>query len=337
VKTFSILGLALAMIGSAPHAQKVGWSTGYYAAWAQGWNPPAYIVWKGYTHMIQFSITPRIDGTVDPGGMGLTDSKCKAFVEEAHKHGVKALICVGGEGSGNEFAGATATSSKRATLIKGIIAFMKKYGYDGVDMDWQELHLRNAQYLALHKELRAELDKIAPRPLLTVAVADYLAEPCASIVPYVDQMNAMAYWTPADSLDAFLKPLLDKGIPASKLGIGMGFDYQEDPDPEVDCDTAAVRKKCMYAIGNKFGGVMVWAIEKDAQKNAGHTPITETLSRYVDAAAAIRPLAPKPSARGKAFASESGAFDLRGVLVNPQRMGAGLYLAPLAYPALLIK
>lgn len=321
----AVLAASFLIAAGAAGAQKVGWSTGYYAAWAQGRCPPDKIVWKSYTHMIQFSITPKPDGTVDPGGMGLTDAKCRAFVEEAHRHNVKALICVGGAWTGSEFADATSTSTRRATLIKGIIGFMQKYRYDGVDMDWQELKGKYDQYRALHQELRAALDKLAPRPLLTVAVADYFAEPAASIASLADQMNMMSYWSAVDSMDAFANPLLAKGIPYSKLGVGIGFDYQEDP-PEVDCDSASVKMKCRYAIRSKFGGVMVWAIEKDAERHQGETPSTETLSAFVDASAAIFPVAHLRS-RGAAFGAQ-GAFDLRGALVNPHRLAPGLYVAP---------
>jgi hypothetical protein len=271
LKKVGILLLAILGASTATWSQvaqgTVGWSTGYYAGWAQGNYAPSKIYWKAYTHMCHFSITPDGGSGAVKMDMGLSDQSCKNFVAEAKKNHVKTLICVGGAGTGKNFQAASANTDTRAAFIKNIIAFMLKYGYDGVDMDWEEIDGKEASYQALHKELRIELDKISPRPLLTVAMASYIANACGPIHSVFDQMNNMSYWTPANKLanDAF-SPLINKGVPKLKMGVGIGFDYEEGNNPEIDCSPEAVKSKCDWTIANGYGGVMVWAIEKDLKK-----------------------------------------------------------------------
>lgn len=271
---------AMGALATAQETRKVGWSTGYYAAWATNNYPVTSIHWKAYTHMCHFSVTPRGDGTVNEGGMGLNDSRFRAFVAEAKKNNVKSIICVGGAGTGTQFQQASATPELRAKFIANLIAFQQKYQYDGIDMDWEEIGGKEAQYQALHKELRLALDKLTPRPLLTVAMANYIVNACAPVHQYMDQMNNMCYWTKAANLTADFKRLVDAGIPKSKMGVGIGWDYEEG-NPEVDCDPVSTKNKILYALDQGYGGVMVWAIEKDKKRNGATEPSNDTLSHYV--------------------------------------------------------
>jgi GH18 family chitinase len=283
VKKLNILALAViaaSTLASAQSDKKVGWSTGYYYSWAIGKYPPSKIQWKGYTHMCQFSVTPNGDGSVNVGGMGLNSQNFTDFVTEAHKNKVKAIICVGGAGTGGQFQSATANATVRAKFINGLLAFIKQYNYDGIDMDWEEIGGKETQYIALHKEMREAMDKLTPKPLFTVAMAGYISKACGPIYPYMDQMNNMCYWTKAANLTNDFKPLIDAGIPKSKMGVGIGWDYTEG-NPEVDCDPVSTKNKIMYAIDNQYGGVMVWGIEKDADRNGGKWPSTDTLIHYV--------------------------------------------------------
>lgn len=282
IRTLALAGFAAAAtLAHGQEQKRVGWSTGYYAGWAQGGYPVTKINWKSYTHMCHFSATPNNQGVVSLS-MGITDARAREFVAEAKKHNVKSILCVGGAGTGGNFQASSANATIRATFIKNIIALMQKYGYDGVDMDWEEIGGKNAEYQALHKELRVELDKITPRPLLTVAMANYIANACGPIHSVFDQMNNMCYWTHASGLNADFKPLLDKGIPKAKMGVGIGFDYEEGR-PEVDCNPESVKQKCDYAIANGYGGVMVWAIEKDAKRWGAGEPSHAALYPYVPA------------------------------------------------------
>jgi chitinase len=276
----------------AEQKEKVGWVTGYWTGWAR--ITPKEVVWKAYTHMCIFSATPGAGGACNLA-MGWNDSRVKAAVAEGHKNHVKMILCVGGAGTGKNFVTATADATIRATFIKNIIALMKNYEFDGVDMDWEEIGGKQDQYVAVHKELRAELDKITPRPLLTVAIANWMFnKQMAAIHPYMDQMNNMSYWTKVvnngvvdeAAIAKDMQGLVDKGLPKAKLGVGIGLDYEEG-HAEVDCDPAACTAKCRFAIAKGYGGVMVWAFDKDLKKNSGKQPCH-------DALAAFTPIAPKP-------------------------------------------
>ncbi len=264
---------------------KVGWVTAYWAGWAR--ISPRDVPWKTYTHLCIFSATPDTRGGCKLA-MGWNDRRVRAAVAEGHRNGVKVLLCVGGGGEGRNFVACTANAAVQAALIKNIIALMKQYSFDGIDMDWEELQGKNAEYVALHKELRAELDKIAPRPLLTAAIANWMFNrTTAQIHAYTDQLNNMSYWTRAvksgavDSTDIAkdMQGLVDKGVPKAKLGVGIGLDYEERR-AEVDCDPKACAAKCRFAIDKGYGGVMIWAIEKDAKKFAGKHPCHEAISAF---------------------------------------------------------
>lgn len=277
-----VLLLSTSTVGAE---QKVGWVTAYWAGWAR--MSPKDVAWKSYTHLCIFSATPDARGGCKLG-MGWTDSRVKAAIAEAHRNNVKVLLCVGGAGTGRDFAKSTAGAAVRASFIKNIISLLKEYGFDGADMDWEELQGKNAEYVALHKELRAELDKITPRPLLTAAIANWMFNrTTAQIHPYMDQLNNMSYWTRAvkkgtvDVTDIAkdMQGLVEKGVPMAKLGVGIGLDYEEH-HAEVDCDPQACSAKCRFAIDKGYGGVMIWAIDKDAKKSGGKQPCHEAISAF---------------------------------------------------------
>jgi chitinase len=265
--------------------QKAGWVTAYWAGWNK--TAPTEIQWKTYTHLCIFSATPDARGGCNLA-MGWNAARVTAAVAEGHRHNVKMLLCVGGGGEGRGFVASTKDAAVRSTFIKNIISLMRKYGFDGVDMDWEELNGKNAEYVALHKELRAALDKITPRPLLTAAIANWMFNrTTAEIHPYMDQLNNMSYWTriikkgAVDEADIAkdMQGLVDKGVPKAKLGVGIGLDYEERR-AEVDCDPKACEAKCRFAIAQRYGGVMIWAMEKDARKFQGKQPCHEAVSAF---------------------------------------------------------
>jgi hypothetical protein len=102
----------------------------------------------------------------------------------------------------------------------------------------------------------------------------------------------MSYWTriiqngavDEKAIAKDMQGLVDKGVPKAKLGVGMGFDYEEGSPAgshaEVDCDPQACAAKCRFAIASGYGGVMIWAIDKDAKKNGGKQPCHDAVSAF---------------------------------------------------------
>lgn len=329
----SIAILVFCSFSFAQHA-KVGWSLGYYPGWQQAANPPASINWASVTHIVHFTLFPNNDGTLDTAYCHINDGFCKALVPEAHKHGVKCLIALGGAEVGTRFPTA-ASNANRGKLISNTIAFMTKYGYDGIDIDWEE-SFDNTLILALYKEMRDSLDKITPKPLLTAPVAAYYINNCYFVYPYVSQMNTMDYSVNAAGYPAQLKPFTDKGVPKTKLGLGIGIGGSMAVG-----DSNAGKAIADFAINNGYGGIMEWTISTASLNTqvlkalVPYVPVPETYARYGGKAASgreplllvrqsacganeIRYAAPYPGAP-----IDFSLFDARGVLVKKLAPGTG--------------
>jgi chitinase len=225
MKKPSILFLAVLVAATSAFAQRkyVGWSTGYYTNWTNTKTYPfTKINWKIYTHVVYFSASPNGNGGALSNGV--SDADAKSFTTLSHQNNTKALICVGGAGSGKNYATAT-TDANRAAFIQNMVALMQKDGFDGIDIDWEENFnaTNNTQYLALFKELRAALDKITPKPLLTCATADYFSNTTAPAAMYMDQVNNMSYWTLVSGMASNMNQFTSKGVPKNKQGVGYGY------------------------------------------------------------------------------------------------------------------
>ncbi|MDB5051876.1 MAG: chiB1 [Fibrobacteres bacterium] len=265
------MALAAALsVPAAAQVQKVGWSLGYYCGWDQAGFPPDQVDWKAFTHVSHFTVFPADDGSLDLH-LGLTDANCKAAVAEAHKNGVKIVFSIGGAGVAGHFKNATAPDIL-PKFVKNLLDFMRNYGYDGIDTDWEE-DFDDAKMVAFHKMLRDSLNKITPRPLLTLAGAGYFAANCAIVHSYVDQFNLMSYGTSASGMPNQMNQLTSKGVPKTKLGVGIGIGTSGGM---VDADSNLAKAKVQFAITNGYGGIMQWAVRGTAR----HVEVFKMLEQY---------------------------------------------------------
>ena len=249
VKVALALGAILVFAGAGLRAQKSIWATAYYAGWMQGYLTPQNIDYSAMTHIIHFALVPRSDGTIDDVVNGVTASAAGAIVTPAHAAGRKVIISVGGWGTGDLFLGAT-NSTNRPVFISNLVNLMKSRGYDGIDVDWEPLNPSDAaQFTAFITELRAALDLLAPRPLLTAAAA-WQPTIIAGVSDKFDQINIMTYdlsgawqgWVTwhnspiydgglhfpgfsrlVPSTNAMVDDFVSAGVPVGKLGIGIDF------------------------------------------------------------------------------------------------------------------
>jgi len=303
----------------------VGWSTGYHTTW--GGQSPANIYFKAYTHVCYFSGSINIPSTANS----------KTFTSACHANNTKAILSIGGWGTANAFENATNTAEKRANFIANIVNGLKNGGYDGVDIDWEEEgNGISNNYTLLVKELRAALDAITPRPLLTIATAQNQVNSAVSVKDYVDQMNLMSYWTLVGGMQSYVNSFTSRGIPKSLLGIGWGYDTDGEVDVNNPNDIGA---KCLFAIDGGYGGVMIWEIARACSK------CQDTNAYYVNKSiTSVRPMfiANKESAHifsvqsgniirytlSSAEFVEAGLFTLKGVLVKTliyQKQQPGTY------------
>lgn len=221
----------LAMAATTLHGGE--WMTGYYYGnWGQ---PVGSVPYSKYSHLIYAFMAPNADGTLDPSSAYLED--LPAFVANAHAAGTKALIGLGDGG----WRGAT-SSNTRAAFVANIEDFVDQFNLDGVDLDWEQ-SIDDSQYAALIQDLRAAL---GPDKVLSIAAyGGNNNSPLATVVlagpDQVNQINLMNYdmdiyenlsWfntaihsgpNGERSIEAAVNEFVGKGIPISKVGIGIPF------------------------------------------------------------------------------------------------------------------
>jgi chitinase len=219
------------------------WSMGYYASWQPTQLPVSEIEWSGLTHAAMSFYEPQSDGTLTL--LGGDPKLASDFITAAHANGVIAIASIGGADSGPAFQTATGKDVVDA-FTKSLVDLMDVTGYDGIDIDWEPLTTADqAPAIDLAFRIRAARDEI-----LTITVGyqnvnspDDLSGYPALAAPF-DQMNIMSYgmagawqgwksWhssalhqmdsaTPT-SVDSSVALYMKAGVPASKLGVGIGF------------------------------------------------------------------------------------------------------------------
>ncbi|HEM6628089.1 TPA: glycoside hydrolase family 18 protein [Citrobacter farmeri] len=181
---------------------------------------------------------------------------------------LKVLLSVGGWGA-RGFSGAAATPETRAVFIQSAMEIMRKYGLDGIDLDW-EYPVNGAwglvasqpadreNFTLLLKELR---QAVGSHKLVTIAVGANAESPKSwvdvkAIAPLLDYINLMTYdmaygtqyfnanlydskgWPTvavADrySVDVVVNNYLAAGLKPQQMNLGIGF-YGRVPKRSVE-------------------------------------------------------------------------------------------------------
>lgn len=221
--------------------------TAYYPAYATN-LPPSEIDFSAMTQVIHFSLFPNGDGNLLYNQ--LSYNNITDLVTRAHSAQVKALICIGGEGS--YFPNATAPGTVNF-FISNLTNFMATNNYDGIDVDWEPLGDSNADvYTNFIIGLRTALNQFNPPRLLTTAIPPSADPTLVAVVKNsFDQINLMTYdlsgpysgWVtwfnspiysggytfPSNaselvpSVDGMVTNYEAAGIPTNKIGIGITF------------------------------------------------------------------------------------------------------------------
>lgn len=225
------------------------WVSGYYVGYQRGLYPESSVDFSLMTHLIVGRIIPQADGSVLTH-FDIDNTSGPAMARDlstrAHAAGRKAILMLGGAGEHAGFVGA-ASSTNRARFVANLVRIMDELGYDGIDVDWEPIETADrAPLLQLLKDLRAA----RPGMLLTIPVgwtnANFTQVDSwyAQVAAEVQQMNLMTYdmagpwggwssWhssavtghggTYPSSVESSIAQYLAVGIPASKLGVGIGF------------------------------------------------------------------------------------------------------------------
>jgi chitinase len=225
------------------------WVSGYYVGYLD--YPVSEIDFSGITHLMIGAILPKSNATLEVSLYTANGSAlAREAVQAAHANGKKAIAFIGGENTGPEWLAAS-RGSNRAKFVSNLKKLMTDYGFDGLDLDWEPVLPTDKPYvLALVKNLR----KALPTAILTFPAGGILNANFpedlsfyGQLAPYLDQLNLMTYGMAASwegwqswhssplyqypgpssptptSVDYTLKAYRAVGIPASKLGIGIGF------------------------------------------------------------------------------------------------------------------
>ena len=111
---------------------------GYYASWAaySGYTPAS--IPEQVTHVTyafaNIGADLKIamgDPTIDPANF----EKLKTLKQQ--RPDLKTLISIGGWSWSDKFSDAALTDASRTAFADSVVAFVKQYGFDGVDIDWE--------------------------------------------------------------------------------------------------------------------------------------------------------------------------------------------------------
>ncbi|KAA1089431.1 hypothetical protein PGT21_018009 [Puccinia graminis f. sp. tritici] len=122
--------------------EAIGWAdrgkqvvSGYYPSYNAHIQPPSKIPWSHYTH-IDYFVAPVQN---DPGNpLKIEDEKnLKETVELAQAHNVSISLCIGGWTGSKFFSNLVKTDESRQKFASSLVQIIKKYKFDGVDLDWE--------------------------------------------------------------------------------------------------------------------------------------------------------------------------------------------------------
>lgn len=182
--------------------------------------------------------SPALDGRSD---VMVSDAQLRALVASAHAAGTKVIASLGGAvipPCGGDWAKLLEPQS-RARLVKNLVAMVERYDLDGIDVDLEGELMAGidaaGNYTPFVRDLAAALH--ARSKILTAATGSYAGGmvPDSSLA-YFDLIGIMAYdavgptWgppggehSPYTQAEADLRLWIGKGVPASKLALGMPF------------------------------------------------------------------------------------------------------------------
>lgn len=245
---------------------------------------------------VTFDVDPHLAGRLD----GYDDGDLADDIAAKHADGKKVILSIGGA-NGRLTVDNPATASNFATSVNALI---RRYGFDGVDIDLE--HGINPTYLsrALHKLIRPAgglVITLAPSPYDMLPGHPYY-QLASNISDILTMVNTQYYGSGlmtgfdgsryADGSEDFVTALaygqLANGIPANKLGIGVpaagSSDYLSPStvDGEVDCliTGSGCGSFTPQQPSQDVRGAMIWSINADA--SSGY-PFANTVGRHLHA------------------------------------------------------
>ena len=248
------------------------------------------IPWKKVTRVYIGFATVQDGVLTDIPAGGSAEDSAQREVNEAKIRNVIALCRQGnpdaeifitsnfGEGMDDQYLQAAQDPRKFADSV---VAYMKEYGLDGYDMDWESRQIDDyaPQLTSLlstcHATFAAAGNNPHGRPFgltHTVWPGVESAQTVAGLKDSVDQINIMSYG-PGDTYDlaSYADAYYQAGFPYGKIigGVESESGYPESGGPDTQ---ASVDAKCAYVKANDLAGLFEWRMDNDMR--ADNSPPT---------------------------------------------------------------
>jgi chitinase len=214
-------------------------------------GPPRDIDFRLYTHICHAFLVADGEGNLEKR----KTVPSRELTADAHKAGVKVLLSLGGWGWDRQFAAIVSHPEAEERYIKGVLATVDGFDYDGIDIDWEypDTEAEVAGFARLARRFRKELDAIGARKgrpmVLTMAASanpgtlKWLGKEL--LLETMDWINEMTYdftgeWSgyaghhsplyasskqpggSSRSTERTMKYLLEeRGMPADRLAVGI--------------------------------------------------------------------------------------------------------------------
>lgn len=213
------------------------------------YRPPMQLNFKLYTHLCHAFVVADENGAIRPN----RSCPSRELVSDAHAAKVQVLISLGGWGWDKQFVAMTSKPEAEDRYVQEVIKIVNEYDYDGIDLDWEYPDTKGeiVGFERLCRRFRQQLDELGKKKgrklLQTMAAA---ANPPTLkwltnelLLETMDWVNVMTYdmagdWTayaghhsplfasanqpgPPRSTELTMKYLVDRGMPANRLAIGL--------------------------------------------------------------------------------------------------------------------
>ncbi|WAQ87963.1 hypothetical protein PtA15_9A87 [Puccinia triticina] len=185
---------------------------GYYPVYNSDGQPLSELRYDLYDEIIFFVATTNDNFTLGtyPLGQNEWDSLAFEFVKNCKNNSVTPTYAVGGWGGSRYFSALAATAENRTAFADSTISFAKKYGFEGIDFDWEyasiqgigcnivnDADVQNQQLLFKEVKSKWPEGKLSTaQSIAGIRDANYQKLPASNVTlmaQVVDEVRIMAY------------------------------------------------------------------------------------------------------------------------------------------------